>query len=469
MSPLDDELRRVLAAHADDTALQTDPLAGIEREATSIRRRRTGTAVLGAVLSIALVVLAVPSLRGGLDTDKGPDHVAGTPSATPSTAPDGLTVDATHPPNVYPWHRDVPATETQATVRAWRQFHPEVGAIGGQGLWSGTVEGLTGRVVALQLWARGDAGDEDARTVFAVIDRSGTARVFHDQLTFFREGAPGEPASATKYDVQRSTFDLAVLMTSLYDQPRLKQFWVVVTPPDITSVKLSMGEGVVLDTGSGGSGAQLAERSGGITTMRGETTAYEGEVGEAPISLIAGDPLTWPTQGVAAHNGQPADDDLYQQTHAALQSRFSDLVATSVLAVADDPQGQVALVIGEYERHGYGSNDAAYVIGAWIKPFGGTAQLVGLHDAPWGIESANARVPDNSSLGHGLVLAVGGPGWGVEYRTDAHAANTDTVVPFIAVAPQPGKDQGIFSMASVNGTKVVVANDLGRGLTFPDV
>ncbi len=62
MSPLDDELRAALHGRAATLAPSPDPLAGIERRAGRIRRRRTATAVLGSALAVAAIGLAVPLL-----------------------------------------------------------------------------------------------------------------------------------------------------------------------------------------------------------------------------------------------------------------------------------------------------------------------------------------------------------------------------------------------------------------------
>ena len=467
MSPLDDELRRVLSARSHDAPLEVDPLAGIERQAKQIRRRRTAIAVGGAVLSLAVVAAAVPAVRNGLTGNDRADRAAGTP--TPEATGSGqLTVNADHPVNVYPWHRDVPAAQELRVVGAWRYLHPDVSDVHGQGLWSGTVDGLPGTVTVLQLWPQQDAGAEGARTVFALVDDNGV-RIFHDQLTFFHEGRPGEPASANKDDVQRTTFETAVARTSGYDMSKEQQFWIAVTAPGITSVQLSVGQGATLDTTSGGGGAMLEGLSGAITTVRGRETAYEGSVEEQPISLTAGDPLTWPTQGIDVSERGSLGETVYDESHAALLAQFSDLTATNVLGITRDREGVVALVIGEYAHHGYGPNDAAYVVGAWVKPNGGPAQLVGTHDEPWGIESANARVPDDSSLGHGLVLAAGGPGWGVEYTNSSNASSSDPFVPYLAVPPLEGKEQNIVSSGRTIRGSATLIHVLGRGLTFPDI
>jgi hypothetical protein len=79
MSPLDDELRAALHGRATGLRPSPDPLAGVERRATRIRRRRTVAAVAGSALAVAAVALAVPALT----PSSGPEPQA--PAATPST------------------------------------------------------------------------------------------------------------------------------------------------------------------------------------------------------------------------------------------------------------------------------------------------------------------------------------------------------------------------------------------------
>lgn len=459
MSPIDDELRRVLAAHADDTALQTDPLAGIEREAKSIRRRRTSTAVLGAALSVALVALVVPALRTSLDTDTRKDRVAGTPTPLPSD--EAFDNSGARPVNAYPWHRDVSATDVSAVLQTWRSLHPNVKRVGGQGLWSGSVPGLTGHVVALQVWPYGTG--EDAHSVFAVVDEHG-ARIFSDGPTFFNEQRPGDGPSITKYDVNRTTYEAAAFITSIFDSPRETEFWVVVTPPSITSVKLAIGKSVVLSTTSGGAGIALAGEAGGVTTLRGTTVASRGQVGSRPVSLLAGDPTAWPTQGDSALGASA----VYSGAYRELQNRFNGRVGgATVLWAGRDGSHVVALVIGEYATHGYSAATSAYVAGAWVGDDQGDGRFYGLHDLGFGIASVDVLVPASSPLGRALVLAVGGVGWGVAYTgTDAEPVPSPTSFsPFVVTTPTPGRAQ-IVVANSVRGT---IASDLGRGKGFPDI
>ena len=64
MSPLDDELRAALHRRATAVPPSPDPLAGVERRATRIRRNRLAASVAGSALAVAAVATAVPLLGG---------------------------------------------------------------------------------------------------------------------------------------------------------------------------------------------------------------------------------------------------------------------------------------------------------------------------------------------------------------------------------------------------------------------
>ncbi len=68
MSPLDNELRSLLASRAGQVAPSPDPLAGIESRARRIRRNRLAGAALASVIVIAGAGLAVPSLLPDRDS-----------------------------------------------------------------------------------------------------------------------------------------------------------------------------------------------------------------------------------------------------------------------------------------------------------------------------------------------------------------------------------------------------------------
>ena len=80
MSPLDDELHAALHAKAAAVPTPSDPLAGIESRARSIRRRRLAASLAGGLLVIAAVAVAVPALV--------PDHRS---ANVPSTQPTLIT------------------------------------------------------------------------------------------------------------------------------------------------------------------------------------------------------------------------------------------------------------------------------------------------------------------------------------------------------------------------------------------
>ena len=88
MSPIDDELRAALHRRATGVLPAADPLAGIERRATRMRRNRVAASVAGSVLAVAAVATAVPLLGG----------VAGAPPDSARVASAAPDADASTPP-----------------------------------------------------------------------------------------------------------------------------------------------------------------------------------------------------------------------------------------------------------------------------------------------------------------------------------------------------------------------------------
>jgi len=83
MSPLDDELRAALHGRAGVIAPSPDPLAGIERRATRMRRTRAASTIAASALAVAAIAVAVPALSSSPST---PPPIR--PAATASPAPD---------------------------------------------------------------------------------------------------------------------------------------------------------------------------------------------------------------------------------------------------------------------------------------------------------------------------------------------------------------------------------------------
>jgi hypothetical protein len=84
MSPLDDELRRTLAARAASVTAPPDPLTGIESRARGLRRRRALGVVASAALAVTAVALVVPAV-----VDRGPgapDRQASPSASAPASA-----------------------------------------------------------------------------------------------------------------------------------------------------------------------------------------------------------------------------------------------------------------------------------------------------------------------------------------------------------------------------------------------
>lgn len=124
MTPIDDELRHLLSARANDVVPGPDPLTGIERRAGRMRRNRTVAAIAGSAVAVAAIALAVPTLL--------PDHddaaqMATTPTPTTS-APTPIAGAAVLDP-AHPWaYRGVPtlarSTELASLRAEWTAKHP---------------------------------------------------------------------------------------------------------------------------------------------------------------------------------------------------------------------------------------------------------------------------------------------------------------------------------------------------------
>ena len=95
---LDDELRAVLHGRATVVPPSPDPLAGIERRATRIRRNRIGASVAGSVLAVAAIASVVPLVQSA--TSAPPPNTPTVASAEPSevvVTPSALALDPERP------------------------------------------------------------------------------------------------------------------------------------------------------------------------------------------------------------------------------------------------------------------------------------------------------------------------------------------------------------------------------------
>lgn len=116
MTPLDHELRSALARRAASLNPSPDPLAGIERRASRIHRRRTLSAVLGAAVAVTAIAVGVPAVTGG-DRADGPSRFA-TDAPSPPASSYALDPRA-------PWPmRGTPIAEQPSYQRAWQAKHP---------------------------------------------------------------------------------------------------------------------------------------------------------------------------------------------------------------------------------------------------------------------------------------------------------------------------------------------------------
>ncbi len=122
MSPLDDELRTLLASRAEQVTPAPDPLAGIEQRARRMRRNRVAGAALASVIVLAGAGLAVPSLLP--DRDSGATQFGTGQPGSGDDAPRAYRLDPADP---WPYRGDPAAlgggmlTTTQSV---WSTRHP---------------------------------------------------------------------------------------------------------------------------------------------------------------------------------------------------------------------------------------------------------------------------------------------------------------------------------------------------------
>lgn len=124
MTPIDDELRAALHRRATGVPPSPDPLAGIERRATRMRRHRLAASAAGSVLAVAAVATAVPLLTDPAVPERDLQVAEGGPSAPPGPAPTSATTTSPYALDpAAPWHyRGVPQEQLgQGTVETVRQ------------------------------------------------------------------------------------------------------------------------------------------------------------------------------------------------------------------------------------------------------------------------------------------------------------------------------------------------------------
>ena len=125
MSPLDDELRSLLHSRAGAVTPSPDPLAGIERRATRLRRDRAVASVVGTALAVAAIALAVPSLVP--DNDRSGDDRTRFASSAPSAEPSPAARGAFDPQQPWAYRGDtalIAAHELSSLQDEWATRHP---------------------------------------------------------------------------------------------------------------------------------------------------------------------------------------------------------------------------------------------------------------------------------------------------------------------------------------------------------
>ncbi len=190
MTPIDDELRVSLRRQAEGVAPLADPLAGVERRAGRIRRRRAATAVASTALVVAVVAVAVPvgigQLRAGSTRDGGYSSGGGptSPSTTATPSPGVTLSDPRQLSNFVDWPArgggvNDPRFDTEV-ARLWSKAHrTEPGRAGINRLWSQRLPDGSWAGV-WQLWPL------ESRTAYTVVGQrqsDGMTFIVMDQVT----------------------------------------------------------------------------------------------------------------------------------------------------------------------------------------------------------------------------------------------------------------------------------------------
>jgi hypothetical protein len=180
MTPIDDELRTSLHRRADALAPPADPLAGIERRAGRIRRRRVATAVAGTGLVVAV---AVPVAIGQLQNSSSSGRFAGGGQRTtpPTTQP---TTPTSPPQNLVNWparsRLDSVTAEAGLVAAVTRQWTAKHGVEStSDNLWMANLPGGG----AAGIWQFWELGSRTAYTVVGQRLADGLTFIVLDQVT----------------------------------------------------------------------------------------------------------------------------------------------------------------------------------------------------------------------------------------------------------------------------------------------
>lgn len=223
MSPLPDELRTAMHAHADEITSGPDAFDAIEARARRMRRQRIALGTVGTASVTAVVVAIALVVSGGsttrLHTPSPLNSGEPTPSPSRSLPPSDMPI------NLLNWApRGDAADGADAAAKnevvsmlddaaaQWSQTYRAHGMYTGTHLlWSGMLPDGR-RAIVFQAWSYsgGNAGSAlDAWTVYYAAkpnvpssDPAAEAMLVTTP-TWFNDQNPGEPVSATKDDVSR--------------------------------------------------------------------------------------------------------------------------------------------------------------------------------------------------------------------------------------------------------------------------
>ena len=182
MSPLDDELPAALHGRARVLPASPDPLAGIERRAARLRRRRVAASVAGSALAVAAVALVVPAVSGAPDRTvpapvaSAPPRTVPSPEAVPGLSPEAVPSPDGRPGNAVAWGTPLEARDA-AWLEQWRATRGRTGPVSGEVLFRGTTNDSV-TVHVYQLWTAG----EEAHAVVAHSSEAGPEVVRDTEL-----------------------------------------------------------------------------------------------------------------------------------------------------------------------------------------------------------------------------------------------------------------------------------------------
>lgn len=343
MSPLDDELRAAFSARAGLLEPSPDPLAGIERRARSIQRRRVAASVAGTALAVSVLAVAVPAVLTGPTQDRD-DVVTATqpPTLTPPAPPTSV---ADRPGNALDWPSRPLTAEDDTALREWATTQRSTATPRGEVLHRAATP-LGDEVVAYQLWLPG----ERAHTVVAQSGEGGPV------VLRSSEAVPGQTTVDAVVAGGETPYVLVV------GQPGTTQVQYAADGDSFADVPTADRAALFARTGPDGPAPDRIRLLGPDGQPTRPASIWAGPAEGEPGAAREGGPanrLDWPTRG-------DADPALVREAEAAFArelGRTGQAVRSEVLFGGRDDDGRAYVLLQAWTQ-----GDDAYTLGYTTGP-----------------------------------------------------------------------------------------------------